>query len=535
MKWLDSREFSAGTVIVAVAVWMVLFCNFTFFTNVTNVYPLSPANLGFVASLGVLLVAVTVLLLVPFAAGRALKPLLIAMLLVSASTAYFMDSYNVIISSELIDSALQTDTSESMGLLSLKLVLYLAVLGILPAVLVYRARIRPLPFRTALLSRLKLFGVALIATIGTLGLFNSAYASFFREHKPIRFYTNPVTPVYTAIKYTHDKLADSESMPFQQIGLDARQAPNTGKRRLVVLVVGETAREDHFSLNGYDRDTNPELAKRQAVSFDNVWSCGTATAISVPCMFSVLDRDSYGEQQAKNTDNVLDILQRAGVNVAWLDNNSDSKGVALRVPYTSYRKSDVNPACDTECRDVGMLAGVKQFVADHPKGDIVLVLHQMGSHGPEYAKRYPKAFEHFSPSCQSNLLENCSAEEINNAYDNSIRYTDYFLGQVIDYLQSESDNFSPAMLYLSDHGESLGENGIYLHGFPYALAPDEQKHVPMVFWFGEGGYPRVQQKLTDSDFVHRKFSQDNLFHTLLGLMGVNTSVYQPELDMFANG
>ena len=534
MNRVFQRQFSAGTVIVAVAVWMVLFCNYSFFSNVLDVYPLSLGSVGFIASLGLLLVAVTVLLLAPFAAGRLLKPLLIAMLLIASMAAYFMDSYNLIVSTELIESALQTDSSETMGLLSLKLVLYLGLLGILPAVLVYRARIRPRPFRAGLLSRVKLVGVSLVAMIAIVGVFNSAYASFFREHKSVRFYSNPVTPVYTAIKYADEQLIGNKSLPYQQIGLDAQQQPHAGKRRLMVLVVGETAREDHFSLNGYGRETNPMLAERNVTSFDNVWSCGTATAISVPCMFSVLDREHYGEQQAKSTDNVLDILQRAGVNVAWLDNNSDSKGVALRVPYVSYRSSDVNPICDAECRDEGMLEGVRKYVQEHPTGDILIVLHQMGSHGPEYAKRYPEKFAHFSPSCQSNLLEDCSEAEINNAYDNSIRYTDYFLSRVIDYLKDESADFSPAMLYLSDHGESLGENGIYLHGFPYALAPDDQKHVPMVFW-SDGGFTRVQDKLAQKDFVHRKFSQDNLFHTLLGLMDVKTSVYQPALDMFANG
>lgn len=534
MSWLDQRQYRAGTIILAAAAWMVLLCNFTFFSHVLDVYPLFSGNIGFVVSLALLLTALTVFMLASIAVGRALKVVLIAMLLTASATAYFMDTYNVIVSTELIESTLQTDSSESMGLLNLKLVLYLGLLGILPAVVIFRVRVQKRPFRTALVSRLKLLGASLLVLVAVLGVFNSAYASFFRAHKSVRFYSNPVTPVYAAIKYVKDKLGDNSSLPHQVIGQDAKMVAYSGKRRLVLLVVGETAREDRFSLNGYRRETNPVLEKDGVISFDNVWSCGTATAISVPCMFSALDRSNYSERQAKSTDNVLDIVQRAGVNVAWLDNNSDSKGVALRIPYTSYRDSAVNPDCDTECRDEGMLAGVRKFVDAHPDGDILIVLHQMGSHGPEYAKRYPKKFEHFSPSCQSNLLEDCSQQEINNAYDNSIRYTDYFLGKVIDYLKAEETDFSPAMLYLSDHGESLGESGIYLHGFPYALAPDEQKHVPMVFWSGDG-FTREKDRLAEKGFTHREFSQDNLFHTLLGLMRVETSVYQPKLDIFANG
>ncbi|WP_160153504.1 phosphoethanolamine transferase [Microbulbifer sp. ALW1] len=534
MAWFTRRRFSPGTLIVAVAIWMVLFCNYSFFKNVLGVYSASPGELGFVASLGILITALTVLLLSPFLVGRALKPLLIGILLIASMTAYFMDTYNVIVSSELLESGLQTDLAESIGLLSWKLILYLGLLGILPALLVYRTPIQVEPMRTAVLSRAKLFGGSLAVVLLMFGLFNGAYASFFREHKSLRFYTNPTTPIYTAVRYASDKIGGGNAIPYRQIGLDATQEPAVGKRRLLVVVVGETARADHFSLNGYDRNTNPMLAKHHVASFDNVWSCGTATAVSVPCMFSVLDREHYSERQAKATDNVLDILQRAGVNVAWLDNNSDSKGVALRIPYVNYRDRDVNPVCDTECRDVGMLEGVKEFVAMHPRGDIVIVLHQMGSHGPEYAKRYPESQAFFAPSCHSNLLESCSEEEINNAYDNSIRYTDYFLGQVIDYLQGEAKSFSPAMLYLSDHGESLGERGLYLHGFPYALAPDAQKRVPMIFW-SSGDYPRVEKKLSGKTSVHQTMSQDYLFHTLLGLMRIQTDVYRPELDAFANG
>lgn len=534
MSRLERRQYSAGSIILATAVWMVLFCNFTFFSHVLEIYPLSGGNTGFVVSLALLLVALTVFLLASVAVGRALKAVLITVLLTAAATAYFMDTYNVIVSTEMIESTLQTDSSESMGLLNLKLVLYLGLLGILPAIAVLRVRIQKSVFPAALISRLKLLGGASLVVVAMLGIFNSAYASFFREHKPIRFYSNPATPIYAAIKYANGKLVDDRSQPHRTIGQDAQVVAHSGKRRLVLLVVGETAREDHFSLNGYRRKTNPVLEKYQVSSFDNVWSCGTATAISVPCMFSALDRSHYSGRQAKSTDNVLDIVQRAGVSVAWLDNNSDSKGVAIRIPYTNYRDNNVNPSCDTECRDEGMLAGVREFVDTHPDGDILIVLHQMGSHGPEYAKRYPPKFEHFSPSCQSNLLEDCSQQEINNAYDNSIRYTDYFLGKVIDYLEKEETDFSPAMLYLSDHGESLGESGIYLHGFPYALAPDEQKHVPMVFWCSEE-FARERNKLAENGFTHREFSQDNLFHTLLGLMRVETAVYQPEMDIFANG
>ena len=533
MARIDKRRFSAEAIIVAVSLWLVLFCNASFFSHAMGAYPLSNGNFGFIVSLGVLLLAVTVFLLGLFSPSRILKPQLIVMLLLSATAAYFMDSYNVIISTEVIDSALETDAAESAGLLSVKLALYVGLLGGLPALMVYRTPTSVRSLRASLQSRFKLLFLSAIVIVATLSCFNSTYASFFREHKSTRFYTNPATIVYTIFKYAGDTWLARSAEPYRQIGLDAHQAPVERKRKLLILVVGETARSDHFSLNGYSKNTNPYLSAHEVSSFDNVWSCGTATSIAVPCMFSMLDQAHYSERQARNTDNVLDIIQRAGVNVVWLDNNSSSKGVAARVPHFNYRDRKINPDCDSECRDTGMLVGAQKYVLEHPNGDILIVLHQMGSHGPEYAKRYPLSFEHFSQSCQSNLLEQCSASEIANAYDNSIRYTDYFLSRVVDYLESESANFSPAMLYISDHGESLGEKGIYLHGFPYALAPEEQKHVPMIFWSG-AGYEDERKKLADHEFIHQRFTQDNLSHTLLGLMKVKTEVYQPTLDIFSD-
>ncbi len=262
--------------------------------------------------------------------------------------------------------------------------------------------------------------------------------------------------------------------------------PTIAHRELFILVIGETARADRFSLNGYERDTNPRLRAANAINFTNFWACGTSTAISVPCIFSFLGADKFDTKTAAAQENLLDVLQRAGASVLWLDNNSDSKDVALRVPYQSYKSPAVNPLCNPECRDVGMLSALQQHIDAHPKGDIFIVLHQMGNHGPAYYKRYPPEFEKFKPACQSADLSQCSREEIGNAYDNAILYTDFFLGEVIALLKKNDDKFETGMLYVSDHGESLGENGVYLHGLPNAIAPDAQLHVPAVMWLGRG-------------------------------------------------
>jgi lipid A ethanolaminephosphotransferase len=248
-------------------------------------------------------------------------------------------------------------------------------------------------------------------------------------------------------------------------------------------------------------------------------------------MFSLSTFDDFRLRDAKAHENVLDVLKRAGVNVLWRDNNSDSKGVADGVAFEDFRSPDVNPVCDDECRDVGMLSGLDDYIANHPEGDIVIVLHQMGNHGPAYYKRYPKEFEIYTPVCESNQLENCSREEINNAYDNAVTYSDFFLANVIDFLQPLQSNFSTSMIYMADHGESLGELGLYLHGLPYAIAPEAQTHVAAALWLGDDLSEEARQQL--ETHVKQPLSHDNYFHTVLGLLNVNTKIYEPELDILA--
>lgn len=293
------------------------------------------------------------------------------------------------------------------------------------------------------------------------------------------------------------------------------------------MVVGEAARADHFSLNGYERETNPLLKKEEIIDFSHMYSCGTTTAISVPCMFSIYDRNDYDTQKGLHTENVLDVLSHAGVEVIWRDNNSNSKGVADRVQYENYRTAENNTICDDECRDEGMLVGLEQRIEASDK-DMIIVLHQMGEHGPAYYKRYPKAFERFTPTCQTNQLEACSQEEIANAYDNALLYTDYFLSQTIQLLKKYEESMDTAMFYMADHGESLGEGGFYLHGLPYFIAPDTQRHVGSLLWLGKD-FPVDKEKISNA--ASNKFSQDNLFSTLLGLFDVQTEVYKKEMDM----
>lgn len=509
----------------------VCFYNFTFFSKTLNVYPLSLSYLYFLFSLICVLFFAINLIINILRVKFLLKPFLILILFLSMLAAYVMDSYGVVIDETMILNILKTDTHESLDLYTWKLLLYFIFLFLVPAGLIYKLEIDFKKNKTEIKNRL-LSILASVVVIFLMILSNGkTYASFFREHKSLRYYTNPSYFIYSTGKFASTLIASSE-MAFAQIGEKSIIPPNDNDRELIILIVGETARRDRFSLNGYKRETNPLLKKEdRVVSFTNVTSCGTSTAISVPCLFSNFGRDKFDVSKAHSTENLLDVLVHTkDVNVLWRDNNSDSKGVALRVPYMDYKTSKRNTICNPECRDEGMLVGLQEHIDQVKEKDIVIVLHQMGNHGPAYYKRYPDEFEVFKPVCKTSELSACSNEEINNAYDNAILYTDYFLSKIIALLKVNSLKFNTAMLYISDHGESLGENGIYLHSMPYLIAPKEQVEVPLIMWLG--GNLRLQTDFQLLDQVRKKaFSHDNIFHTILGLMEIESETYKADLDI----
>ncbi len=445
-----------------------------------------------------------------------------------------MNSYHVVINDEMIRNIIQTNLNESMDLLNVKQVLYFLFLGVVPSYIVYKSNIQYKGFKNEIWSKIKIVVISLLLVIVCIFLFSKHYTSFFREHKPLRYSTNPTYWAYSIGAYMHQSF-NRGPVIVEPIGTDAKiieTDSNKKRQELVIMVVGEAARADHFSLNGYQKETNPLLKKEDIINFPNMYSCGTSTAESVPCMFSVFDKADYSYKKSISTENVLDVLNHTGeVDILWRDNNSDSKGVALRVPYEDYKIPKNNSICDNgECRDEGMLIGLDQYITKHKGKDILIILHQMGNHGPAYYKRYPKQFERFTPVCKTNELGECSKEEITNAYDNAILYTDYFLSKVINLLKKYDNSHNTAMIYMSDHGESLGENGVYLHGLPYFMAPDTQTHIASLLWFGKN-----MKKEVNIDHIKnrkdKKYSQDNLFHSLLGIFEIKTDTYKPKEDI----
>ncbi|MEW6383851.1 phosphoethanolamine transferase EptA [Stenotrophomonas hibiscicola] len=493
----------------------------------------------FLASLPLVLFCLFNLMLTPLLALPFLRrPLLVLLVVVSAACSYFMLHYNVLIDRSMVQNVFETNQAELNAYLSLPLLLTLLALGVLPAAGL--ALVRTTSGAGSIRSLL-VWPVSVLASLLVLlaigFAFYKDYSSLLRNNRHIRDQVLPLN----VVRHTHGYLKglySTRQQPLRAIGMDAQRAPGP-RPKLVILVVGETARSQNFQLNGYPRATNPRLSRKEGViSFNDVSSCGTATAISVPCMFSQMTRGQYDDVRAATEENVLDILQRTGISVLWRNNNNGGcKGVCERVPTEDMPALKVAGQCvnaDGTCYDDVLLHQLGARI-DAINGDALIVLHQLGSHGPTYFERYPAASRAFSPTCDSNQIQHCSNEALVNTYDNTLVHTDHLLGKAIDLLQGYADQRDVALIYVSDHGESLGERGMYLHGTPYFIAPREQTQVPMVMWFSTEFSHNAGLDLAcmRGNALHRAYSHDNVFHSLLGLFGVSSTVYQRDLDVFA--
>jgi lipid A ethanolaminephosphotransferase len=496
----------------------------------------------FFISLPVLFFCLFNLLLAPvLALPLVRKPALALLVVISAGCSYFMLHYNVLIDRSMVQNFFETNQAELGSYLSPSLLLTLLGLGLLPAAAMVLPRIRrighPLEALRWWLANV-LLSLAMLAVLALV--FYKDYAPLLRNNREIKDQVLPLS----FLRNTHGYLKrrySAKSQALRGVGEDAmRPAPRAGQRpRLLVAVIGETARAQNFQLNGYPRATNPVLAQRgDVISFRSVASCGTATAISLPCMFSRMTRQQYDDVAAATEENLLDILRRTGMEVIWRDNNNGGcKGVCTRLPADDMPALKTAAQCankDGTCHDDVLLNQLGARI-DAMTGDALIVLHQLGSHGPTYFERYPAQDRAFAPTCDSNQIQKCSRQALVNTYDNTLVHTDRVLGETIDLLQRHGSGRDVAMIYVSDHGESLGEKGLYLHGTPYFIAPREQTRVPMLMWFSPD-FARnagldlacLRENANTLDYSH-----DNLFHSLLGLFDVRSQVYRRELDAVA--
>jgi lipid A ethanolaminephosphotransferase len=473
---------------IGVSLLWLLFYNARFWQlTIEAMWHPSVGSVVFLVSLVTLTLSLQAILLLMWPTRTSMRIAAGLLFVVAAFGSYFCSEYGVIMNKEMMRNVMQTDAAEVGALLNPELWLHVAVLGLLPALLTWRVRLQNTPYKSQL--RHRVLAVLGALAIAILSLFASSadYATFFREHKPVRFTLSPAAEVVSMAGLLADTKGKSNAPLIDPGGRVERTAAPTPRPLVLFLVIGETARAANFQLGGYGRETNPELSRIDDLTyFRSTSACGTSTAISVPCLFSHLPRSDFKVDEAGRYTNLLDSLTKAGFDLEWRDNNSGCKGVCARVASIDYGNSKDPKYCtdDSNCFDDVMLSDLPSRLEKITR-DTVIVFHQKGSHGPAYHERYPASFEKFQPSCRSNQLQRCTAEEITNAYDNTLVYTDHVLARQIAMLQGAASRLDGMLIYVSDHGESLGENGIYLHGMPYAFAPTVQKEVPMLVWTSE--------------------------------------------------
>ncbi len=536
---------SSAKFILLVSVFIALLNNQVFFSRLSERLDLTTfQGGGYALTIYVVMIMVIALFLYMFGQKFFLKPLAIILLLFSATLSYFTQEIGVIFDIDMVRNTVETikdnNQQEATELLSFPLIKHIVLYGVLPSFFVLWVNISYKKIFKELLTRVA-YILGLAAIVVALIMMNFKYTTYFsRENRDLRVYLTPLY-AFDSIKGYVKSEQRKHKAPLKIIGKDAKQKKRSTQRSIGIMVVGETSRAANYSLSGYERETNPRLKKESIIYYKNTSSCGTSTAFSVPCMFSLLDRGDYSPVKASLQSNSLDILEKAGVKVIWIDNNSSCKGVCERTGEINIRKNPDPKSpfySDGEEFDEVLIGKMDEALntlgnnAENKDSDVLIVLHTLGSHGPKYYKRYPDEFEKFKPTCKKSSPQECSDQEIINTYDNTILYTDHVLSQLIEYLKTKQADKDSFLIYASDHGESLGENGVYLHGLPYFLAPKVQTHVPMLTWFSE---KYIQSQKLDLAAMRKKqdekLSHDNLSHTLLSAFDVKTNVYKPNHDL----
>lgn len=519
------------------ALYYVGIFNFPFFEIVKQgIDNQHDINWLFVLSIPIFLIAGLSVIFSLFSIKYLAKPFFIILTLLSSLVFYAGLKYHIIFDYGMIENIFETNNAEAMTYVNMPSIMSFILTGIIPCLLILKVDLQYKSLMKEAKSKLS-FIVSMLCVIGVIAVFFlQNYITFGRNNDVMKRYIVPTYYVGSIIKYVNINFL-SKPLKYQKLGLDAAIPKASTKPNLVVLVVGETARAMNYQYYGYPRPTNPYTKKLGMIAFNDFTSCGTATAVSLPCMFSRLNRQNYDHKKAIAQDNLVDVVARAGVNVQWFDNDSGCKGVCSRVKHLTLLHTKQQKDCDGEfCFDQVLVDKLKQSLADIKKPEnTLIVLHVIGSHGPTYYLRYPMDKRPFVPDCRRSDIENCTHDELINSYDNTIAYTDYVLSQVVDTLKTQSARFNTGMIYLSDHGESLGENGMYLHGAPYAFSPKEQTHIPFLTWFSHQYLQdhKLQMSCIKQQADKGGFSQDNLFDTVLGLFDIKTEIYQPSMDMLA--
>ena len=523
-------EISSNQLIIYLSLLFTVLFNFPFLNGVrAAVFEVNDYSIGFLLSVPVLLFSLIAIFFSLLAIPLLFRPIAMIITVLSTFVFYGTSVYGVVFDYGMIQNTFETDVSEAMSYINVSAVTIITLIVVPVTYLIYQVKITYKPLPKELLSRLVLV-VCLFATAAVIAkVYYADYAATGRNNRYLKKEIIQFQFVSSGFKFFYDEFLAPEKQ-FKLLDTTPSLINTGNKPKVTIVVVGETARAKNFEYNGYDRATNEYTRVYSPSYFSNVASCGTATAVSVPCMFSQQTRSNFSRSDTDNQQNLLDIAQLAGADVLWIDNNSGCKDVCNRVPSIQIDPQQDSPLCDgTYCYDEILVQQLKKKLANIHAQSTLIVLHMIGSHGPTYFKRYPTEAKKFVPDCPQSDIQNCSQQALINTYDNTILYSDLVNAQIIAALQSYSSSYDLSFIYVSDHGESLGESGAYLHGFPYALAPAEQTHVPMYFW---SSHHQREFKDCLAPLSNRSLSHDNVFHSLINLTGLNTKAFDAQLNLF---
>ncbi len=529
---LKSYQFN-----LAVAIYFAIFFNLgVFYTLFIGIDFTNLETDLFFISIPIFFISVLNILFTIFAIPRLEKLFVIFNIFISGICHYAVCFYKTLFNHTMFLNIVQTDVGESMGYLSFSVVIWIVFFCLIPSFFVIKTIIIHPSFFKDILYKILSIIVSFVVIAIIAFFFANQYIFTGRNTLEIKHMIMPTCYLNSIGKYIHEKTRIPPE--YKKLGLDSKQV-DENQKNFVVLIIGETARSMNYELNGYSRSTNTFTKDLGVISFKDVTSCDTCTIESVPCMFSFLGQKNFSRSKAQYQDNVLDVLKRAGVNVLWLENDGGCKGVCDRIDHFDVHDIVINKSkfCSLgACKDEIFLEDLDAKIDALQKKGIannnLLIMHIIGSHGPSYHERFFEKDAKFHPYCKRNDVQHCTQEELYNVYDNTILYTDYVMSNVIKSLKKRND-LNTALIYLSDHGESLGEKGLYLHGIPFSIAPMEQKKVPMIFWLSDN---ITKSKKYDKNCLIKKaeemsFSHDNLPHILLGISNVQTSLYKSELDV----
>ena len=434
------------------------------------------------------------------------KILLVLFFIINAVAVYFINTYSVIIDESMIGNVLNTNYSESSSFFSIKLVLYVVFLGILPSIFIIKAKIITVTVKKFLVS----ISLTLLFLL-TLAFANASnWLWIDKNSKTLGGLAMPWSyAVNIPLFYIHQFKKNEKEILLP----DATIKDN--EKSVVILVIGESARSENFSLYGYPKNTNPLLSKIPNVSHFNATSDATYTTAGVK---SIVEHE--------NTDELYEILPnylyRNNVDVIWRTTNWGEPPVHIK----NYQNREaLMPNCKGDGCDYDgiLLSGLKEQILASKKNKILIVLHTSTSHGPTYSKKYPAQFEIFKPVCNSVELGNCSHTELVNAYDNTIVYTDYLLANVIKDLK-QLQEYKSAMIFVSDHGESLGENNLYMHGLPRSIAPKQQYEIPFIVWTSDNSARQMKP--------NKILTQNYVFHSVLNFLNIQSPIYKEQMNIF---